>query len=197
VIWTVDRAAGVAALLLASASIIVGLLQGRRGGALPAADRFPLHEALGIGVVVAIVIHTLSFAFDAFFGAGLSGALIPFASPYRPLAVAAGQIAGYGLIALSLSFYLRKRWGTRRWRAAHHVIPVFWGLAVLHGFLAGTDATAPWFLISVIAPVLVALTMLAMAADLGPSDPPPTRSRQARAPAAPSRRAPTESLWDR
>jgi predicted ferric reductase len=139
VIWSVDRAAGMAALLLSAASIVVGLLQGRGGRVLRAADRFPLHEALGIAVITAIAVHGLSFAVDGFFSAGIIGTLVPFASPYRPLAVAAGQIAAYGLIALSLSFYLRGRIGTRRWRTLHRYIPVPWGLAVLHGVFAGSD----------------------------------------------------------
>lgn len=160
-IWSVDRAAGVTALLLASASIVAGLLQGRRGRGLRPGDRFPLHEALGIGVVVAIGVHAAAFALDGWFAAGLWGTLVPFASPYRPVAVAAGQIAAYGLVGLSLTFYVRRRWGTRRWRAAHRLIPVFWALALLHGLLTGTDASAPWFELSALAPAAAAAVVLA------------------------------------
>lgn len=194
--WSIDRAAGIAALLLASASIVAGLLQSRRRGPLPAADRFPVHEALGIGVVVAIGVHLAAFAVDGFYSAGL-GAFVPFASPYRPLAVAAGQVAGYGLVALSLTFYLRKRWGTQRWRAAHHVIPVFWALAVVHGFFAGSDALKPWFVVSVAAPVAVALLMLARAWGREPSAPPPAHSAPAHAPEPPTRTESPASLWGR
>ena len=190
-IWSVDRASGIAALLLASLSIIVGLLQGRGNARiLRAADRFPLHEALGIGVIVAIGIHTVSYAVDGFFKAGFTGALVPFASPYRPLAIALGQIASYGLVALSLTFYLRRRIGTPRWRAAHRVIPIFWFLAVIHGLTAGSDAGAPWFLISALGPVAVALVMLAARAeDRASSDRRPARSESARGPVAPTRTA--------
>ena len=201
-IWAVDRASGIAALVLASLSIIAGLLQGRNVKFLRAGDRFPIHEALGIAVIVAIAVHGLSYAVDGFFGAGISGALVPFASPYRPLAVAAGQIAAYGFVALSLTFYLRKRIGTPRWRKAHRYIPAFWLLSVMHAAAAGSDATKPWFLFSVIGPVAAALYGLAArwdersaakAADREPSAPPPARSARARGPAAPTRRAPDAS----
>src|SRR3954451_17714951 len=99
-IWSVDRASGIAALVLASLSIIAGLLQGRNVKFLRASDRFPIHEALGIAVIVAIAVHGLSYAVDGYFKAGLAGAIVPFASPYRPLAVAAGQIARDGVGAL-------------------------------------------------------------------------------------------------
>src|SRR3954452_18102295 len=160
-IWAVDRASGIAALVLASLSIIAGLLQGRNVRFMRAADRFPVHEALGIAVIVAIAVHGLSYAVDGYFKAGLAGALVPFASPYRPLAVAAGQIAAYGLVALSLTFYLRKRIGTPRWRKAHRYIPIFWLLSVTHAAAAGSDATKPWFLFSVIGPIAAALYGLA------------------------------------
>lgn len=157
VIWAVDRAAGIAAVVLATASVVAGLSKGR--------DRFHLHEALGIGVVVAIVVHGAAFALDSYFAAGVARTLVPFASPYRALAVAAGQVAAYGLIALSLTFYLRRRWGTPRWRAAHRLIPLFWGLAVIHGLTAGSDAARPWFLLCVLVPTAVALVRIAARHD--------------------------------
>jgi predicted ferric reductase len=194
VIWSVDRASGIAALLLSSLSIVAGLLQARRSRLLKPADRFPLHEALGIAVVVAIALHTASYAVDGFFKAGVVGALVPFASPYRPLAVALGQIAAYGLVGLSVTFYVRRRIGTPRWRAAHRLIPVFWGLAVVHGVTAGSDATQPWFLVSALLPVGAALVMLAARAeDRASSDRRPTRSGSARGPVAPTRTAPGAS----
>ena len=208
-IWAVDRASGIAALVLASLSIIAGLLQGRNVKFLRPADRFPIHEALGIAVIVAIAVHGLSYAVDGFFKAGLAGALVPFASPYRPLAIAAGQIAAYGLVALSVTFYLRKRIGTPRWRKAHRWIPVFWLLSIMHAAAAGSDATKPWFLFSLIGPVAAALyglaarwdersaARVATAADRGPSDPPPARSERARVPVPPTRTTPAASLLDR
>jgi DMSO/TMAO reductase YedYZ heme-binding membrane subunit len=156
-IWAIDRASGIAALVLASLSIVAGLLQGSDVKFLRRADRFPIHEALGLSVIVAIAVHGASYAFDGYFSAGVSGTLVPFASPYRPLAVAVGQIAAHGLVGLSVTFYVRKRIGTPRWRSAHRWISLFWLLSVVHAAAAGTDAMQPWFLLSVIGPVAAAL----------------------------------------
>lgn len=197
--WSVNRAAGIAAMLLASLSIVLGIMQSarRRNTAMSPIDRHTLHEAIAIGTLVMIGLHVLAFGLDGFFKVGLVRSLIPFASPYKPLAVAAGQIAAYGLAGLSLTFYLRRRIGTLRWRAAHRLIPVFWGLAVLHGIVAGTDATRPWFLLAVLPPVAAAAIVLASrwgerakAEVPVPSGHRPARSGSARGRARPTRTAP-------
>jgi predicted ferric reductase len=199
--WSVDRAAGVAALLLASGTLVLGLMQsqrGRSGRGLAAIELHTLHEGLSIAVLVALAIHGLTFAIDPFFHSGVAAAIVPFDSPYRPLAVGVGQVAAYGLLALSLSFYLRRRIGTPRWRSAHRAIPLFWGLGVLHGLLAGSDSHQPWFLLSVLPPVLVALALLgarwhtrtaATAGGPAPSARRRARDGRARAPVPPTRTA--------
>ena len=199
--WSVDRAAGIAALLLSSATIVVGLMHSLRGAPrrLPALESHALHEGLSIAVLVAIAIHGAAFAFDPFFKSGPVRAIVPFASPYRPLAVGLGQVAAYGLVALSLSFYLRGRIGTPRWRKAHRFIPAFWGLAVLHSLFTGSDVTEPWFLLAVLMPVLAAALALgqrwderasARAEARESSGLPAARGGSARGPVAPSRTAP-------
>jgi len=188
--WSVDRTAGIAALLLSSATIVVGLMHSLKGTRrLPALESHALHEGLSIAVLVAIAIHGVAFAFDPFFKSGLVSALVPFASPYKPLAVGLGQIAAYGLVALSLTFYLRRRIGTPRWRRAHRFIPAFWGVAVLHALFTGSDVREPWFLLAVVPPVLIAALALgqrwddraaARAEDPASSGPSATRGGSAR-----------------
>jgi sulfoxide reductase heme-binding subunit YedZ len=202
--WSVDRAAGIAALLLASATIVVGLMHsvGGKGRRLPALESHTLHEGLSIAVLVAIAIHGAAFAFDPFFHSGVVAALVPFDSPFRPLAVGLGQLSAYGLIALSLSFYLRRRIGTPRWRKAHRFIPAFWALGVLHALFTGSDVSEPWFLLAVVPPVLAAALAVAQrwdarsaakAADRAPSARPAARDGSARERARPSRTAPVAS----
>ena len=206
--WSINRAAGIAALELSSATIVVGLMQsGRRMKLkLPAVERHALHEALSIAVLVVIAIHGLAFALDPFFHSGIVGALVPFASPYRPLSVAVGQVAGYGIVALSLSFYLRRRIGTQRWRVAHRFIAVFWGLGVLHTLLTGSEVGRSWFLLATIPPVLVALFLLLQradersrirAADREPSARPAARDGSAHGRAGPIRTGPDASVAGR
>lgn len=57
-----------------------------------------------------------------------------------------GILGGYGLAALSLSYYARARIGVARWRSLHRLIAAFWLLGVAHALGAGTEAGQPWFL---------------------------------------------------
>lgn len=154
--WSVDRAAGIAALLLASSSAVLGVLASF-GNARTAR---PAHEALSLATIVAIGIHGASFVLDPFFHPGIAGTLVPGLSPYRPVSVALGQVAGYGLVALGLTYYVRGRIGPARWKKAHRLVAFFWLLGVAHGLLTGTDAFAPWFLIAAAGPVVAALAAL-------------------------------------
>ena len=135
------------------------------------------------------------------FGAGLACGFLNTAASAGS-AVSLPILMMIGLVALSVPFYLRRRIGTARWRAAHRFIPWFWALAVLHTVLAGTDVGQPWFLIATVPPVVVALVWLmdrwdqrsrATGAGRGPSGPPEARSGSARGPVAPTRTAPDAS----
>jgi hypothetical protein len=94
-------------------------------------------------------------------GPGLAGLLVPFASSFERLSTALGQIAAYGMLGLGLTFYVRRRLGSQRWRRAHRAIPVFWALAVGHALLTGTDRGAWWFLAAILLPALACGALLA------------------------------------
>ncbi len=55
-----------------------------------------------------------------------------------------GIVAAYLAAALGLSFYFRRRIGTRLWRKAHRATIVVYALSVVHTLGAGTDAASPW-----------------------------------------------------
>ncbi len=159
--WTVSRAAGVAALLLASASVCVGISQGAgwiRGQA--SRDLRPLHEALSIATLVAIAVHGLALLGDTYIGFSVADIAIPFASGYQPLWTGLGIIAGWALAALGLSFYARGALGPKRWRLMHRTTALFWIAAVIHSLLEGTDAGKPWFLATALALILPAAALL-------------------------------------
>jgi sulfoxide reductase heme-binding subunit YedZ len=158
VAWSFNRAAGIAALLLASGSVVLGVLAASGG----VKDARAAHEALSLATIAAIGAHGAAFLLDPFFAPGVAGALIPGASPYRAIPVALGQIAGYGLAALGLTYYARGRIGPARWRAAHRLSGVFWVLAVVHVILTGTDIRAGWFVIAALSPVAAGAVALAL-----------------------------------
>jgi sulfoxide reductase heme-binding subunit YedZ len=84
--------------------------------------------------------------------------LVPFVIDYRPAYTAAGVVAAFLAAALGLSFYARRRFGTRRWRSAHRATVLVYALAVVHTLGAGTDAGAPWLR------MIVLVSLAAMAA---------------------------------
>jgi sulfoxide reductase heme-binding subunit YedZ len=168
--WITSRAAGGAALLLASASVAIGLMISARRTATNKRDLRSVHEALSLSALAMVVIHGLSLLGDAYLDPGLAGIAIPFVSFYRPLWTALGILAGYGLALLGLTYYLRDRIGASRWRRLHRLTALFWVAAIVHTIGAGSDAAEPWFLaisgaFVVPAALLLALRWLGRAGD--------------------------------
>jgi sulfoxide reductase heme-binding subunit YedZ len=190
-VWFTARAAGVAALVLASCSVSLGLLHA--GRVLPRrigpAESRALHEALALATLVAVAAHGVALVLDPVLRAGVAQIVVPLASPYRPVGTALGQIAGYGLAVLGLGYYARARIGPARWRRAHRFVPAFWALAVVHGLTVGTDRGQPWFLAVLALPALAALALLTR--RWMPRSPAPGRASPAAA--SPGRAAATSS----
>jgi len=110
VAWYVARAAGLVAFALLTLSVWLGL-------------------ALHVGAL--LLDPTLHF--------GIASVLAPFASAWRPAAVAAGVVAGWLTLVLALSFRMRKRIGQKGWRRLHYASFAAFALALGHALAAGTD----------------------------------------------------------
>lgn len=160
--WITSRAAGGAALLLASASVAVGLMMSSKRPSSNKRDLRAIHEALSLTTLAMVALHGLALLGDAYLNPGLAGIAIPFVGFYRPLWTALGILAGYGLAALGLTYYLRDRIGAARWRRLHRLTAVFWLLAIAHTIGAGSDAAEWWFLLISAALVLPAALLLAL-----------------------------------
>lgn len=162
VFWILSRGTGIAAILLASLSVTAGLLAGR--GLTLKIGRFgeikPLHEALSIATIVAVLAHGLLLLGDGWLKPGLAGIAVPFTMSYRPLWTGLGIVAGYGLILLGLSYYVRKSIGPARWRTAHRFVAVFWILGLVHTFGAGSDAGELWLQVPVALTAIPAMALL-------------------------------------
>jgi sulfoxide reductase heme-binding subunit YedZ len=160
--WITSRAAGGAALLLSSASVALGLMMGSKRRSPDRRDLRTIHEALSLTALAMVALHGLALLGDSFLNPGPTGIAVPFAGSYRPLWTGLGVIAGYGLAALGLSYYLRDRIGAARWRRVHRLTAVFWLLAVAHTIGAGSDATQLWFLLVSGAVVIPAALLLVL-----------------------------------
>jgi DMSO/TMAO reductase YedYZ heme-binding membrane subunit len=88
---------------------------------------------------------------------GVADLLIPFASGWRPGAVALGVIAMYLVAAVEISSLLMRRLPRRLWRGIHLFSYVAFWLATVHLLTAGTDAGHP---VSKIATTLVMATVV-------------------------------------
>ncbi len=160
--WITSRAAGGAALLLASASVTAGLMMSARRKSANKRDMRAIHEALSLTTLAMVVLHGASLLGDSFFHPGLTGIAIPFAGTYRPFWTGLGIVSGYGLAALGLTYYLRDRIGAARWRRVHRLTAVFWVLAIVHTIKAGSDASEWWFLGASAALIVPAALLLAL-----------------------------------
>lgn len=158
--WITSRAAGIAALLLASASVATGVAHGAGWiGRERGRDLRPLHEALSIATLVAIAVHGLALLGDTYIGFSIAEIAVPFLSSYAPLWTGIGITAGWLFAALGLSYYARGRIGPKRWRSLHRLTAVVWLAAVGHSLAAGTDSGSVWFILALAAIGLPAAAM--------------------------------------
>ena len=142
--WLASRAAGIVAMVLISVSVGLGLANAAR--LIPPRGRrvlIAVHEQSALAAMIAIAAHGLLLLPDGFLHPGV-GIAVPFVIDYRPPAVAAGIVAGYGAALLGLSFYVRKRIGPRLWRKLHIGTLGVYALALVHTLSAGTDVGTPW-----------------------------------------------------
>jgi sulfoxide reductase heme-binding subunit YedZ len=160
--WITSRAAGGAALLLASASVFLGLMMSSSRRNPNRRDLRTLHEALSLTVLAMVGLHGVALLGDSFLSPGITGIAIPFVGSYRPFWTGLGILAGYGLAALGLSYYLRDRIGASRWKSIHRLTALFWIAAIAHTLGAGSDGAQAWFLVLVAGFVLPAAALLAL-----------------------------------
>ncbi len=144
--WITSRAAGIAALLLSSLSVCVGLLMG--GGLLKrrGPDLRVTHEALSLATLVALVLHGLALLGDGYLHPSLGDVAVPFLSGYKTLWTSTGIVAFWAMLLLALSYYARTRIGVKRWRRLHRFTALAWILGLVHALGEGTDAGQTWFL---------------------------------------------------
>jgi sulfoxide reductase heme-binding subunit YedZ len=140
VAWLVARAAGLVAFGILTLSTWLGLgMSTRLLGPRFQGRLLGWHRTLAWTGLGMIGLHVAALMADPVLGFGLPAVLIPFASPWRPAAVAAGVVAGWLVLMLVVSFRMRSRIGQRGWRRLHYASFAAFLLALIHALTAGTD----------------------------------------------------------
>jgi sulfoxide reductase heme-binding subunit YedZ len=158
--WITSRAAGTAALVLASLAVCLGLLMSTKLLRGRVADLRVTHEVLSLATIVAIVVHAGALLGDKFLHPSIADITIPFASSYKTAWMSIGILAGWATLLLGLSYYARRVIGARRWRSLHRFTALAWLAGLVHALGMGTDAGQVWFLGMVAIVVLPALGLL-------------------------------------
>jgi methionine sulfoxide reductase heme-binding subunit len=144
--WLASRASGIVALALISLSVMLGLAMAGRVSREPKLRKamIAVHEHAALASLIAIAVHGITLLGDKWLDPGVLGILIPFRMEHEPLYTGLGILGGYLAAALGLSFYARRRIGTKRWRSLHKATILVYVLSVIHTLGAGSDAGTPW-----------------------------------------------------
>jgi methionine sulfoxide reductase heme-binding subunit len=156
--WYLARGTGAVALVLLTASVVLGIVGSVRFTA-PRWPRFAIdavHRDVSLLVVVVLVIHIVTSVLDGFAPIRLFDGLIPFVTPYRPLWMGLGTLSFDLLLAIAITSIVRRRLGYRAWRAIHWLAYASWPVAVLHGLGTGSDVKQ-WWMLALTAACIVAV----------------------------------------
>jgi methionine sulfoxide reductase heme-binding subunit len=142
--WYLARASGIVAWLMLTASVILGILLSTK--AFPNQRRpiwlLALHRWLAGLTLSFLAIHLLALVADSYVSFGLADLTIPYATDWKPGAVALGVLAMWLLVAIELTSLAMRRLPRRFWRVIHLTSYVVFWLTSMHAAFAGTDTTS-------------------------------------------------------
>ena len=146
--WYAARAAGIAAYVLLTMVVCLGLTlaakaPGRRWPRWPAFAVEDVHRVGGLLVGTFIAIHIVTIAVDSFLPFSPLQLIVPLTAAYRPIWTGLGIAAAELLLALAVTNRYRRRLSHIVWRRAHYANFAVWTAATLHGMGSGTDRNAP------------------------------------------------------
>jgi methionine sulfoxide reductase heme-binding subunit len=161
-LWYLTRGTGIVALLLLTAVLLLGIAstlrwRTKRWPRFVVAD---LHKNLTLLSIVFVVIHVVTTVVDGFAPISLVDAIVPFASPYRPIWLGLGALSFDLLLALVVTSLLRARLGYRLWRWVHWLAYAAWPVALVHSLGTGSDGRVGW--LAALALACIALVGLAL-----------------------------------
>jgi len=141
--WYITRAAGWIAYFLLWFSMVWGLAIPTKFFEKVLSPTFAVdfHEYLSLLSLGFIVLHVSVLLIDQYLPFTLVQILVPFMSTYRPLWVGLGVIGFYLSALVTVTFYLRKKIGQKRFKLIHTLsLGAYMGV-ILHAFFAGSDSS--------------------------------------------------------
>lgn len=155
--WYLARASGMTTLALLAASTVWGLLMSTRALQARGLPRWlaDLHRFLGGLTLAFCAVHLGALALDATVSFGPAELLVPFASAWRPAAVAWGILALYLLAAIEVTSLAMGRIPRRIWTVAHRSSFVALWAGAVHAATAGSDVSNPAYRIATVVVVLL------------------------------------------
>jgi methionine sulfoxide reductase heme-binding subunit len=160
--WYLTRGTGAVALVLLTASVVIGIAGSQRitAAGWPRFAVDVVHRDISLLAIALLVVHIVTSVLDGFAPISPAAAVIPFISSYRPFWLGLGALSFDLLVAVAITSLVRRRLGYTWWRAVHWLAYLSWPIAVLHGLGTGTDTKVGWMLAltaACVAAVLVAI----------------------------------------
>jgi methionine sulfoxide reductase heme-binding subunit len=143
--WLAARATGLVAFGLLTVQVVLGLVLSHPHNKTTwklSRRIFPWHEHLWVFVMAFLTLHILALIGDPKSGVDVVGAVVPGMSTYRSPAVALGTLALYAFLVTALTARKTRLLPAGMWLSLHRLALVIFGLAWVHGMLAGTDSAA-------------------------------------------------------
>lgn len=139
--WYSARAGGLVAWVLLACCTSAGIVLASRGRRRPSTMWLTtLHQNLATLAVVFVGVHVVSLVADSYVDFGPAEVLVPFASSWRPGAVAWGVVSLWLLAAVQITSIARTRMPRAVWRRIHLTSHGLFVASTLHLLAAGTDA---------------------------------------------------------
>lgn len=183
--WYLTRATGLVAWFAMGLSMLVGIVLSTR--LFPERRRpawlLDVHRWVSGISIVALGVHLGSLVADSYVDFGFLELTVPYASAWRPGAVALGVVAVWLLVLVSATAALRRRLPRRVWLWIHRSSYLGFWLASLHAAAAGTDAANPAYRVGAV--LLLTLVLVATVYRVAVTEPPRRRGPRLRVPVPP------------
>jgi DMSO/TMAO reductase YedYZ heme-binding membrane subunit len=141
-IWLLTRSAGVGAYVMLYLAVAWGLLATTSLVTKRVSKRSStaFHASVASAGLLLLALHLVGLLLDRFVRFDLLDLLIPYRATYRPFALTLGIVAMHATVIVLTSSWTRKRLRPVLWRAIHLLAVPAFGMALLHGLLAGSDS---------------------------------------------------------